>query len=145
MKLVIMFSVLFIFYGCNSPTIKESQPSCVISLRLGTFNCGPRVLDYKRDRSIVGEWENLKYNVYGSLSEIQDGSALQMANNELIDVLNRISNGEQGLEETLSIAQYRVKLLNKANELVSFTTESWLTKIKPTMKEGKDFYDDYRK
>ena len=131
--------------ACNSPTIKESQPSCVISLRLGTFNCGPRVLDYKRDREIVGEWENLKYNIYGNLSEIQDGSALEKCNNALLDIQQRIANGEQGLSEELAIAQYRIKLLNNANELVSFTTESWLLKIKPTMKEGHDFYIDYKR
>ena len=29
-------------------------------------------------------------------------------------------------------------------ELVCVTTEDWLTKIKPTLKKGSDFYHDYK-
>lgn len=29
-------------------------------------------------------------------------------------------------------------------ELVCVTTEDWLTKIKPTLKKGSDFYNDYK-
>ena len=146
MKHLIMFSFLLLV-GCNSPTIKDWQGSCVISLRLGTFNCGPRILDYKQSRETVGEWANLKYNIYGSIDQIQDGSLLEIHKTMMNELALKVQQGDTSEEtkELLYIETFRVSILEKSLELISFTTESWLLKIKPTMKEGHDFWIDYRK
>jgi len=136
--------------ACRPPTLKDPQPSCVISLRLGTFNCGPRNLDYQLEREKVGEWADLSYNLYGSISQLQDKSLL----NEHTSILNDlelkldsdydgdIKNAPSEFQKLYSIEKFRVSLLTQSLELVSFTTESYLLKIKPRMKEGHDYFMD---
>ena len=96
-KLVI-FSILFFSVSCNSPSIKESVDSCVTSQKFQVAKCGKRILDYKKDRATVGEWENI-------------------SNNKTIPI-------------------------TEAGDQVCFSLEAWLLKIKPTLKEGHDFWKD---
>ena len=136
--------------ACDPPTIQEPQPSCVISIRLNTFNCGPRNLNYQSERKSVGEWSDLSYNLYGSIDQLRDGSILDAHKSILSDLDLKIEemydgdikNAPKEFQRIYSIEKFRVDLLSQSLELVSFTTESWLTKIKPKLKEAHDFYVD---
>jgi hypothetical protein len=117
---------------------------------LNTFNCGPRNLDYQLKPSTVGEWTDLSYNLYGSIDQLQDGSLLEAHKLILSDLEtklremydNEIKNAPKDFQKSYTIEKFRVDLLTQSLELVSFTTESWLLKIKPRIKEGAQYFID---
>jgi hypothetical protein len=61
-----------IMCSCNPPTVKGTVYSCVTSQKLQVARCGKRIIDYKQDRVVVGEWQNKDQLTTMPLSEMPD-------------------------------------------------------------------------
>ena len=89
-------SGLIMLTACKIPTVEVPVDSCVTSKQFQLSKCGQRNLDFKKERSTVGEW--------------------------------------------VDISKLEEKPLDEMEDQVCFSLESWLTKIKPRLKEGSDSY-----
>jgi hypothetical protein len=81
------------------PTVKGTVYSCLTSQEFQTCKCGDRIIDYKQDRNIVGEWANS--------------------------------------------ASLTIRPLSECPDIVGFGLDEWLVRIKPTLKEGHDYWIDW--